>query len=288
MYDDVSEALARTIEEQYIFPDAAEKIAKELRSRTFHDEDPKSLADDVRAYLRTHDRHLSLIWRSATAPEDGPARTDINDPEMLRRSNYGLRQVSIHDGNIAVVDLSLLCDTDQADVLATFRSAMGMGAHADAMILDVRDVPGGWPSGCNLLLGHFLPQKPTHLLTMTHRHEPSTEDWTRIENPLGHRPDLPLFLLVNDRSASAAEALAYVAQSLGRGTVVGHPTAGAANPADFFRLDGEFTALIPTAAPIDPRTGTNWEVVGVQPDVLVESADALEHVLALARAALGR
>jgi C-terminal processing protease CtpA/Prc len=152
---------------------------------------------------------------------------------------------------------------------------MGMAAHADAMILDLRDhLPGGSPS--------------THLLTLTRRHEPPTEDWTSVENPLGHRPDLPLFLLVDDRTASAAEALAYAAQSLGRATVVGRPTAGAANPGDFFPLGEEFTALIPTGAPIDPRTGTNWETVGVQPDVLVESGDALEQALRLARAALGR
>jgi C-terminal processing protease CtpA/Prc len=288
MGDDVVAALARTIEEQYVFADAGKRIADALRSRTFHADDPQSFADEVRTYLRTHDRHLSLIWRAATAPEDGPARTHLDDPEVLRRSNYGVRQVSIHDGNIAVVDLTLICDAEQADVLATYRAAMGMAAHADAMILDLRDVPGGWPSGCTLLLGHVLPRRPTHLLTMTRRHEPSTEDWTPIENTLGHRPDVPLFLVVDERTASAAEALAYVAQSLGRATVVGRPTAGAANPGDFFPLGGEFSALIPTGAPIDPRTGTNWEAVGVRPDVVVESADALDHALTLARAALGR
>ncbi len=288
MPNDVVTALARLLEDRYVFPDAAERIAKDLRSRAFPDGDPKSFADDVRTYLHTHDRHLSLIWRSATAPEDGPARTDINDPEVLRRTNNGVRQVTIHDGNVAVLDLTLLCDADQTAVLATYRAAMGMVARADAMIVDLRDVPGGWPSGCNLLLGHFLPQEPTHLLTMTRRHEPTSQDWTPRENPLGHRPDLPLFLVIDDRSASAAEALAYVAQSLGRATVVGRPSAGAANPADFFPIADEFTALIPTSAPIDPRTGTNWDVVGVQPDVLVGSGDALERALALARAALGR
>ena len=282
VHDDVVSALARTIEEQYVFPEVARRIADELRSRTFRYDGPDSLADEVRAFLRTHDRHLSLIWRSATAPEDGPARTDLDDPEVLRRSNYGVRQVSLHDGNVGLVDLTLICDADQLDVLATYRAAIGLTAHADAVVLDLRDLPGGWPSGCTLLLGHFLPpEPPTHLLTLTRRHGHSIEDWTPVENPLGHRPDVPLFLVVDERTASAAEALAYVAQSLGRATVVGRPTAGAANPSDFFPLGDDFTALIPTAAPIDPRTGTNWEAVGVQPDVPVASADALEHALAL-------
>ena len=288
-HDDVVSALARTIEEQYVFPEAGRRIADELRSRSFRYDGPRSLADEVRDFLRTHDRHLSLIWRSAIAPEDGPARTDLDDPEVLRRSNYGVRQVSVHDGNVGVVDLTLICDADRPDVLATYRAAMALAAHADAVVLDLRDLPGGWPSGCTLLLGHFLPpEPPTHLLTLTRRHGPSIEDWTPVVNPLGHRPDVPLFLVVDERTASAAEALAYVAQRLGRATVVGRPTAGAANPGDFFQLDDEFSALVPTAAPIDPRTGTNWEAVGVQPDVLVDSTDALDHALTKARDALGR
>jgi C-terminal processing protease CtpA/Prc len=288
MYQSVVEALASAIEEQYVFADVGERIATELRSRPFAQDDPKQLADDVRAHLHRHDRHLSLIWRSATAAEDGPARTDLDDRESLRRSNYGFRQVTIHDGNVAVVDLSLICDTDQPDVLDTFRAGIGMTAHADAMILDLRDVPGGWPSGCNTLIGHFLPEAPTHLLTLMRRHGPSTQDLTPVENPLGHRPDLALFLVVDERSASAAEAMAYVTQSLGRATVVGRRTAGAANPADFFALPDDFTALIPTAAPVDPRTGENWEAVGVQPDVLVVGTNPLERAVALARASLGR
>lgn len=288
MYHHILDSLARTIEEQYIFPDAAGRICAELRSREFAHADPQALADDVRSYLRTHDRHLSLIWRSAASPEAGPARTDFNDPAVLRRANYGFRQFAVHEGNIAVIDLTLLCDTDQPEVLATFRAAMCLTAHADAMILDLRDLPGGWPSGSNLLLAHFLADEPVHLLTLTRRHGESTQDWTPLENPLGHRPRLPLFLLVDERTASAAEALAYVAQSLGRATIVGRPTAGAANPGDFFPLDDEFIAFVPTAAPIDPRTGTNWEGVGVLPDVSVAAEDALDCALQLARTALGR
>jgi hypothetical protein len=42
---------------------------------------------------------------------------------------------------------------------------------------------------------------------------------------------------------------------------------------------------LPTMQPIDPRTGTNWEGVGVEPD-LPGGEDALATAVAAARAAL--
>jgi C-terminal processing protease CtpA/Prc len=155
-------------------------------------------------------------------------------------------------------------------------AATVMIAHTDAVIVDLRGVPGGWPSGCDLLLGHFLPADPTLSLTMTKRDGEPEEQWTPKDNPLDHRPDVPLFVLVDGKSASAAEAFAY-----------GEQTPGAANPGDFFPIGEEFAAFIPTMAPIDPRTGGNWEGTGVRPDVVVGSDQTLARAVELARAAIG-
>ncbi len=51
------------------------------------------------------------------------------------------------------------------------------------------------------------------------------------------------------------------------------------------RLSALFTAFIPTGQSINPLTKTNWENVGVEPDVSVPAEKALSeaHVLALRR-----
>jgi C-terminal processing protease CtpA/Prc len=287
MLDPVVAELADKIEELYVFPEAGKRIAEELRVRPRTAEDPEAFAADVKQFLRGYDAHLSLLWLPARANAEGPARPDLNDPHYQRRVNYGFRQAGLAQESIGLIDLTLFRDAASPHVRAAATAATSLVAHTDAMIIDLRDVPGGWPSGCNLLLGHFLPDQPTLLLTMIERGQANgQEDWTTPGNELGHRPDVPLFVLVDARTASAAEAFAYIMQSLGRATVIGQPTAGAANPGDFFPIGDEFTAFIPTMAPIDPRTGTNWEGIGVQPDIITTPADTLSIAIDLARKAI--
>jgi C-terminal processing protease CtpA/Prc len=277
--------LADLIEAHYVFPEPAATISAQLRTR-FADVAPEDVAANVKPFLRGHDRHLSVIDKLRPA-STGPARIDFTDRDALRRINYGFRNVHVAD-RIATIDLTMLCDADDPVVRGTAAAALALTAHAHAVILDLRGVPGGWPSGADALLGHFLPDQPTHLLTMTRRDADDIEQHTPDNNPYGHRPDVALFILVDNTTASAGESLAYNAQSLGRAQVIGEPTAGAANPGDFFDVDDRFRAFIPTMAPIDPRTGTNWEGIGVQPDDLVASNDALTRATELARSAARR
>src|SRR3546814_20485654 len=44
------------------------------------------------------------------------------------------------------------------------------------------------------------------------------------------RPTVPLYVVVNARTASAAESFAYTLQQAGRATIVGEASGGAANP----------------------------------------------------------
>lgn len=281
--------LVEKIEELYVFPEAAGRIAAALRARPAAGaagRTPAGFADEVKSFLRGFDRHLGLSYVPAESEAVDQGSPKVTDPEYRRRRNYGFSRAGLAEEGIGLLELTLVPDADDPRVLETARAATALVANTDALVLDLRNVPGGWPSGVSLLLGHFLGDRPVHLLTMRRRSGEAGEDWTPAENPLGHRPDVPLFILVGPKCASAGEAFAYCAQSTGRATVVGRPTAGAANPGDFVRLDDWFTAFIPTQAPIDPRTGTNWEGVGVRPDVEADPADALETALKLARAAV--
>ena len=90
-------------------------------------------------------------------------------------------------------------------------------------------------------------------------------------------------MIPSKRTASGAEEFCYDLQNLKRATIVGESTWGGANPGGSVRLDDHFSAFIPGGRAINPYTKTNWEGVGVQPDIAVPAEKALDtaHLHAL-------
>jgi len=80
---------------------------------------------------------------------------------------------------------------------------------------------------------------------------------------------------VSGMTYSAAEALAYDLQALKRATIVGEKSRGGAHLVDFQLLGDGYLLTLPTARAINPITGTNWEGVGVLPDIEVPQEKAL-------------
>jgi len=93
-----------------------------------------------------------------------------------------------------------------------------------------------------------------------------------------------LYILTSRQTPSAAEAFAYDLKHLGRATIIGETTSGAAHPAEehpFPKLN--IVVSIPYGRPISPITGTNWEGTGVEPHIQVPAEAALDvaHLEAL-------
>jgi C-terminal processing protease CtpA/Prc len=169
------------------------------------------------------------------------------------------------------------------DVIA---AAMTLVAQGDALIIDLRRNGGGMESA-NLLMSYLLP--------------PGTEISGSFDRPTGKRThtttaawvpgrvfgaDKPIYILTSKRTFSAAEAVTYDLQAAKRAVVVGEVTGGGANPFEYRRIDAHFALSLPEARSINPITGTNWQDVGVKPDVAVPADQALEIALGLARAAI--
>jgi hypothetical protein len=99
--------------------------------------------------------------------------------------------------------------------------------------------------------------------------------------PGPRRPDVPLYVLTSQGTASAAEEFTFVLKNQKRATIVGDRTAGAGHMVNGFPLGYGYTARISITRVTDARSGLEWEGAGVQPDV----RSAPEHALALAHAA---
>jgi C-terminal processing protease CtpA/Prc len=69
---------------------------------------------------------------------------------------------------------------------------------------------------------------------------------------------------------------------LKRATVVGETTGGAAHAGVFYRVDEHFGVGIPESKITNPYGTPDWAGVGVEPDVKVKAADALEAAEKLA------
>jgi len=86
----------------------------------------------------------------------------------------------------------------------------------------------------------------------------------------------PVFVLTSKRTFSGAQEFTYNLKNLKRATIVGETTGGGAHPVSGHRIDDQFMIGVPFARAINPISKTNWEGTGVEPDVKVSAAEALE------------
>jgi hypothetical protein len=288
--DVVSEA-ATMIENNYFDVAKAREIAERLRKEAAAGQfdkltDPRDLASAITGRLQPIDRHFNVTWRPPAAPEKTPSSTSAPTiPELAdQRSAYGFRRVEMRPGGIGYIDLRFFADFNFAKASEPPRkiadAALTMLSGADAVILDLRNNGGGAPAMVGYLVSAFTASDADIYNVFQAR------DGTESERPgqvYGNpRVDVPLFVLISGRTASAAESTAYTLQAARRATIVGEPSAGAANPGGEFPIGEGLNLFVSVATPINPITHGNWEGAGVKPDVAVPAEKALDRAEILA------
>lgn len=88
--------------------------------------------------------------------------------------------------------------------------------------------------------------------------------------------------LTSSFTFSAGEELCYNLQTQRRAVLIGQTTRGGAHPTDSFPLSDTVEITVPIARSVNPITGTNWEGVGVRPDIEVPEEQAFPHAYRLA------
>lgn len=276
----IIEKTAQTIEDHYIFPDDADRMAALLLSRqqgkAFDEagtipELTKKLTEAVQSVRQ--DLHLAVMpW---VAPSGGEDNDESGMMDALRRRwrrhNYEFRKLEILLGNVGYLDLRGFPTAAVAG--PTTAAAMQFLSHADALIFDVRDNGGG--EDLVYLLMSYLFDEPKHVHTARHR-DHDEQVWTYGFVPGPRFPNHPAYVLISRSTFSAGEDFSYNLQQQGRVVVVGEQTCGGAHPVEFYRFPELFLELmIPNAYSISPISGTNWEESGVVPDIEVPADDAL-------------
>ena len=291
----VVERIETLLAERYVFADKGVEAGALVRTRLAegaYDDltDPSAFAEALTEDLQhvTADRHMRVRHQPPSgddAERPDPLMPSPGYPERFRVESDGIAAVEVLDGNIGYLDLRLF--PPEEDVRDSYDAVMHLLANVDALIVDERQHGGGSPSGVRYLTSYFFDE-PTHLNSIHTREgdvERVEEFWTHDEVGGPQRPDLPLFVLTSGFTFSGAEEFAYNLKTRERATLVGETTGGGANPGGVVPAGDRFGVFVPTGRAVNPITGTNWEGVGVAPDVPVPADEALEKALELARPA---
>jgi C-terminal processing protease CtpA/Prc len=231
----------------------------------------------------SHDRHLFVNFSPTRLPEDSSSPSPdamARYRESMREANCAFEKVEHLNGNIGYLKFNGFSDPEVCAPTAI--AAMNFLGNVDAIIFDLRQNSGGDPKMVALLCSYLFATN-THLNDLWTRKGDETEQfWTLPYVPGKRLPSLPVYVLTSHRTFSGAEEFANNLKVLKRATIVGEVTGGGAHPVNGHRIDDRFTIGVPFARAINPVTKTNWEGVGVEPDVKVPADDALTTAQALA------
>ncbi len=280
---DVVTAVAQAIDDNYFDAARGREIADRLRGESVKGafdalRDPRDLATALTDRLRPIDRHFRVQWSppGAETPATGAPRGPR--PPLAGPVDVGIRRVELQPGNIGYLEMNQFAGFGFDDTAAPPRlaidAALQLLANTDAVIIDLRDNGGGSPAMVGYLVSAFTAPG-ANIFNTFHSREGLRSEAPR-QSYRTPRLEVPLYVLISARTGSAAEAFAYTLKNAGRATIVGEPSAGAANPGGTLDVGDGFSVFVSNGSPVSPITQKNWEGDGVIPDLAVPQADALE------------
>jgi hypothetical protein len=264
---------------RYVSPEMGERAAAAieaaLKNGSYDDlAQPQAFADKLTADLRAvtnNDQHIQVLG-------GGPPPGAAQGPPV--RSEGGVVRADRLAGNVGY--LLVMSLGPQPLFNPALDRSMAALKDTKALIVDARDLAGGTVPSVSYLVSYFIKSdKPVHLSDIVSR-TPNTETYTTNElwsvpTPFSYAGEV--YVLTSHRTLSAGEMFAYDLQALKLATIVGETTAGAANAAGVVPLGPGLALMLSGGRTQNAVTGTNWEGVGVKPEVAAPSADALKVAL---------
>lgn len=165
------------------------------------------------------------------------------------------------DGKIGYLKFNMFTDNSSAEfnsVLNEFKQK-----NVKGVILDLRDNSGGLLAECEKIASNFIP---SGILLWTRNRDGVTEP-LKIK---GQEFNLPLVVLINNGTASAAEILTGVIKDYNVGTIIGENTFGKGVIQQIFNLPGSYTLKVTVEEYLTPnKIEINGK--GITPDITVQN-----------------
>lgn len=165
------------------------------------------------------------------------------------------------DGNIGLVTIANFNDKCAAETIAAVEELVEQGA--EALIFDVRNNPGGYKDELVEILNYLLPEGPLFRSVLyTGEEEVDQSDAACLE--------IPMAVMVNGNSYSAAEFFAAALEEYDWAIVVGEQTCGKGYFQYTMRLSDGSAVNLSVGKYTTPNNVNLTEVGGLTPEVYVE------------------
>ena len=275
-YAEVVETLQALLLENYLSRETAQTLVKALDDPRFMELEEKAIDNSGKVlFIEELTKELQKI------SGDKHLRVMLNKPDFQADASEiaSLFSFKALDEDVAYLEArSFPIPTPEIQLFIA--NLLSQARASKALVIDLRENEGGNGAMFRFLHSFFFEASRFLIFTTyTRFNDTESELYSQLDLPGERLPEIPLFILTSKKTFSAAEALAYSLQAFKRATVVGEMTRGGGNMNSFFSLPSGYYASISTTSVTHAATKTNWEGVGIIPDVQVASGEALEKVL---------
>jgi len=223
----------------------------------------------------TEGMSLKDVVTALRGPADTPVKITIarkNDPPFdvtLTRAIIKVVSVKsqLEPGGIGYIRITSFTETTQREVTKALDDMRSQaGGHFQGFVLDLRNDPGGLLDQAVRVAGDFLDGGTT--VSIRGR---SADDNRIFPAPANgdHIKGVPMVVLINGASASAAEIVAGALQDRQRAEVLGTQSFGKGSVQTIIPLEGHGALRLTTARYYTPN-GRSIQGTGITPDRIVE------------------
>ena len=196
------------------------------------------------------------LWRAGETLEVSVIR---------RKVEVAVATGTLLEGSVGLVTIVNFDDRCASETIAVIESLRDQGA--EKLIFDVRNNPGGFAHELVKLLDYLLPEGDLfRTVDYAGREAVDKSDEACL--------DLPMAVLVNGESYSAAEFFAVALQEYEAAVVVGEKTTGKGHFQSTFRMNDGSAVALSIGKYFTPK-GVSLEGVGILPDVEVPVSESV-------------
>ena len=230
--------------------------------------------DDINVSLETYEQAvLALKGDPGTTVDLTIRRENVDTPYTITRRKVNVPSVygEMIEGNIAKLKITEFNDNTPDQFFKIFTQLRTEGASG--FIFDLRNNPGGTVESVCRILDTLLPEGPIVSALYKGASEPEVL-FSSDEDSV----DAPMVVVINSRTASAAELFAQALRDYNKARLVGTTSYGKGSMQEIHKLsDG--SAIDITVALYTPPFSENFEGVGVKPDFDVHISPDMEKIL---------
>ena len=222
---------------------------------------PETSLDDIKAAIRGPVGDIVKI-------------SVIRDTQLdfhIRRAQIHLPSVTWHitpdNPTIGIINVNIIAESTSEEIQNAVKEMQGKGSNL--FILDLRDNGGGLLTAGVDIAKLFLENGSI----LEQKYRGKKVETFDVKSP-GQFVDLPLIILINNNTASAAEIVAGAIQVDDRALLVGQPTFGKDSIQLIFNLQDDSSLHVTAAKWWIPGLSPALTDIGLQPDIAIIPDDS--------------